>query len=160
MVQSFDLLDLTIELTAPTKDISADVIASITVHCEALGLNHLAGLLTDPLTPQERADLRWYLEDYILWPYEEFSKRSKRIEALLPVIGQRLYQAAFGGAQDLVQSWQMHPASQHQISIVSTVPAALSLPWELLHNGQNFLVLMAPRPIAQPVEKGSGRTHQ
>jgi tetratricopeptide (TPR) repeat protein len=147
MIQKFDLLDLTIELTAPPQDSPAEAIASIMVRCEALGLNHIAGLLADPLTEAEHADLRWYLEEYPLWPFSEFAERGKRIEAQLATFGQRLYQAAFGSILDLVQSWQLQPARQRQISIVSTVPAALSLPWELLHDERGFLVLRVRQPI-------------
>ena len=148
MIQSVELLDLAIALTPPPEDAPADAIASMTVRCEALGLHHTAGLLTDPLMPQERADLHWYLEEYSQWPFAEFAKRGKRIENQLSEIGKRLYQAAFGDALDLVQSWQLQPAYQKQISIVSAIPAALSLPWELLHDERGYLVLRTRQPVA------------
>ncbi len=122
MIHSFDLLDLTIALTPPPENAPEDAIASMTLRCEALGLNYAAGILNDPLTLQERADLRWYLEEYPLWPYAEFAERGKRIEMLLPEIGKRLYQAAFGASMRLVQPWRLQPAKQRQISILSTQP--------------------------------------
>jgi len=148
MIESFDLLDLSITLTPTPAEAPANVLASMMLRCEALGLYYEAGLLTDPLTPQEHADLRWYLEEYLQWPYAEFASRGKRIEARLADMGKRLYQTVFGGALDLVQSWQLQPAQRRQISIVSTVPAALSLPWELLHDERGYLVLRTQHPVS------------
>src|SRR2546430_11267987 len=100
------------------------IIASVALSFS--GLQHMGVLLTDPLTPQERADLRWYLEEYSQWPYAEFAVRGKRIEAQLSEIGKRLYQTAFGTVMGQVQPWRLLPTKHRQISIVSTVPPALS----------------------------------
>ena len=70
-----------------------EVLATITLGCDKLGLSHTGDLLTDLLKPQERDELRWYLEEYWQWPFEGFAQRGKRVEALLPQIGERLYQA-------------------------------------------------------------------
>jgi WD40 repeat protein/tetratricopeptide (TPR) repeat protein len=71
---------------------------------------------------------------YVSWPYS----------------GQRLYHSLFGsvGAQDLVQVWQKQAAVRHQISLVSDLPAVLSLPWELLCDEHGFLVLRQPDPVS------------
>jgi hypothetical protein len=58
VIQSFDLLDLTIALTPASENAPADAIASMIVCCEALGLKSVAGLLTNLLTLQEHTDLR------------------------------------------------------------------------------------------------------
>src|SRR5947209_19937991 len=136
-------LDLCVTLTVPSYEAPPGVIASITLRCEELGLSHRGGLLTDPLTPRERRDLRWYLEEYWMWPYEGFAQRGKEVEALLAEVGKRLYRTVFGSPQamSIVQAWSSRVSQQRQISIVSEVPAALSLPWELLHDGQGFLAL-------------------
>src|SRR5436190_17040106 len=97
MSQSPDLLDLSITLDPSPAGSPPEVLATIALHCgAALGLSHRGNLLTDPLTPQERDELRWYLEEYWQWPFEGFAQRGKRVEALLPQIGERLYQAVFG----------------------------------------------------------------
>ena len=95
MSQSLDLLDLSITLSSPPQEAPSEAIASISLRCDVLGLLHEGDLLTDPLTPQERKELRWYLEEYPLWPYYEFAERGKQIEALLPEIGKRLYKKVF-----------------------------------------------------------------
>ncbi len=150
MSQSLDLLDLSITLTNPPQDAPTEAIASITLRSDPQGLTHIGDLLTDPLTQQERNELRWYLEEYPMWPYYEFAERAKQIEALLSVIGKRLYQAVFGGfgAMGILQAWRLQPAAQRQISIVSDIPRALSLPWELLHDEQGFLALRTRHPVA------------
>ena len=56
------LLDLAITLTPPPAGSPPEVVASITLRCDILGLSHTGDLLTDPLTQQERGDLHWYLE--------------------------------------------------------------------------------------------------
>jgi len=152
--QTPELLDLSITLTPPPKKrrkaaASAEVIASITVRCDALGLTQTGDLLSDPLTKQDREELRWYLEEYWQWPYEQFLTHGKRVEALLAQLGKRLYESVFKStrARDILQAWRLHPDVMRQISIVSDIPGALSLPWELLHDEQGFLVLRTKQPV-------------
>jgi hypothetical protein len=109
--------------------------------------------LIDPLTPQERENLRWYLEEYPEWPYEQFLERGKKVEVCLVELEKRLYQAVCGSseAMGVVQPWRLQPlqpGTQRQISIVSELPRALSLPWELLHDEQGFLVLRTRNPVS------------
>lgn len=144
------LLDLRITLTSPPADSSPDMLATIDLRCDALGLSHSGDLLADPLTEQERADLRWYLEEYWQWPYEQFLARAHRVEDLLDDLGARLYRAVFGSieARDVLQAWRHAEAERWQISIISNLPAPLSLPWELLHDAQGFLALRTHAPVS------------
>ncbi|MGZ6366510.1 MAG: CHAT domain-containing protein, partial [Ktedonobacteraceae bacterium] len=144
------LLDLAITLTPPGKGKKqSQAIASIALNCAELGLNHAGDLLHDPLTQQERNDLRWYLEEYWQWPYEGFAQRAKGIEDLLPKLGKRLYESVFGSRQAdrIVQKW-LDTEGDHQISIISELPHALSLPWELLHSEQGYLVMRTQEPVS------------
>jgi hypothetical protein len=61
---------------------------------------------TAPLGPIELDDLRWYLEQYQIWPAGEFKKRAEFIAAKLPQWGQALYHAALNDelARQLAQS--------------------------------------------------------
>src|SRR5713226_7768389 len=99
---------------------------------------------------RERKELRWYLEEYPLWPYYEFAERGKQIEALLPKIGKQLYKKVFeqAGATTIVQAWRLQPEEHRQVSIVSDIPRVLSLPWELLHDEQGFLALRTQHPVS------------
>ncbi len=79
--------------------------------------------------------------------------RGKKIEALLPELGKRLYHTVFGsaGAVSVLQAWRLQPLPpgvQRQVSIASEIPRALSLPWELLHDEQGFLVLRTRNPVS------------
>lgn len=143
------VLDLSIILIPPPVDSPAEVLAAIILRCDQLGLSHMGDLLNDPLQPEEREDLRWYLEEYWKWPYLEFAARGRQVESLLKDVGKRLYRTVFSSseAQALAQRWQEQSGVQNQISIVSDLPRILSLPWELLHDGQGFLVLGLDHPI-------------
>ncbi len=147
------LLDLCIKLNSPPAGASPEIIASIELRCDQLGLQHEDDLLADPLTTKEREQIRWYLEEYVDWPYEQFLERGKKIEAMLPELGKRLYQTVFGstGAVKVLEHWRLRPLQpgvQRQVSIASEMPRALSLPWELLHDEQGFLVLRTRNPVS------------
>ena len=145
-----ELLNLSITLQSPADQSAADAIACIRLNCDALGLIHEGDVLLDPLTDSERSNLLWYLEEYWKWPYDMFAARAERIvRELMPNVGRRLYQSIFGsaGAANVVQAWRLQSGVQHQISILSGIPKALSLPWELLHDEQGFLALRT-RPVS------------
>src|SRR6266699_4723968 len=144
------LLDLAITLTPPLNDAQPDVIAGISLNsAQPLGLNHSGDPLHDPLTQQERDDLRWYLEQYWKWPYEGFAQRARGVEALLPKLGKRLYESVFGSRQAdrIVQKW-LSTEGEHQISGMSEIPQVLSLPWELLHSEQGYMVMGTQEPVS------------
>ncbi len=146
------LLDLAITLTPPGKGKKqSKAIANFTMNFDAQGMHHSGTLLHELLTEQERNDLRWYLEEYGLWPFYEFAERGKRIEALLVEVGKRLYREVFGNstAAGIVQAWRLYPEKDvtRQISIISDLPRVLSMPWELLHDEQGFLCLRTRNPI-------------
>jgi hypothetical protein len=136
-------LSLSVRLTQPPSGSSPDVLATISLSSESQGSTHTGDVLIAPLTEEEEKNIRWYLEEYWLWPYEQFRERAEAVEELLPRLGKKMYDALFGsvGAQQVLQAWRLQPASQRQISIVSDIPRVLSLPWELLHDEQGFLAL-------------------
>src|SRR5258708_9608299 len=145
-----ETLNLNIVLTPPPADAPPEMLASVSLQLDIFGLSHAGDLLKDPLEKGEEERLRWYLEEYWKWPYEQFRERGEEVEELLPELGRRLYQAVFGspGAQQVVQAWRLQPATQRQISIVCDMPRVLSLPWELLHDEQGFLALRSQHPVS------------
>ncbi len=115
---------------------------------------------TAPLGVIETEDLRWYLEEYFVWPIGVFKERAGRIEAQLPQWGQDLYRAAFAPqvCHEAVNAWQqagLNGERRFSVSVDSELPDGageaeqsvareaatelLSLPWELLHDGRGFL---------------------
>ena len=142
-------LDLAVTLDPPVGA-PAGALAAISLRCEMLGLAYQGDLLADPFTREEREDLCWYLEESWKWPYAEFRTRAKGIERRLPELGRRLHGALFGsvGATKVATAWDLDPrAEARQLSLLSAIPAALSLPWELLHDEQGFLTLRAHKPV-------------
>ncbi len=117
-------------------------------------------IFTAPLGVIEAEDLRWYLEEYYVWPIGVFKERAERIEAKLPEWGRNLYQAALASqvAQAALTAWQQaridgdrrfsilldselpEGASEEEKAIAREAATdLLSLPWELLHDGEGFL---------------------
>jgi tetratricopeptide (TPR) repeat protein len=112
-----------------------------------------------PLGPIEADELRWYLEQYYLWPIGVFRARAARIEAQLPAWGQALYQAALAKpvAQAALNGWQAAGSAERRFSVLvdpdlpegattaqqATASEAagglLTLPWELLHDRRRYL---------------------
>jgi tetratricopeptide (TPR) repeat protein len=117
-------------------------------------------LFTAPLGVIEAEDLRWYLEEYYVWPIGVFKERAERIETQLPRWGQDLYEAALATriAQEALTVWQQAGAGgerrfsvfvdselpdgvseEEQLIAREAATELLSLPWELLHDGRGFL---------------------
>lgn len=116
-------------------------------------------VFTAPLGVIEAEELRWYLEEYFVWPAGIFRERAERVEAKLPVWGQALYQAALSSAaaQEALSAWQTGGVAERRFSVFvdeelpegsgegeqkSAAEAAaelLGLPWELLHDGRGLL---------------------
>ena len=112
-------------------------------------------LFTAPIGIIELDELRWYLEQYQIWPAGEFKKRAERIASNLPQWGQALYTAALNheSARQLAQSWR-HAEGERRFSVLiddealdensraQTLQAAnalWALPWELLHDGSGYI---------------------
>jgi tetratricopeptide (TPR) repeat protein len=86
-----------------------------------------------PLTPEEREDLRWYLEDYLEAPYAVYEDRGSTIAQQIPLWGRRLFDAVFGVGEPGRDAYvQARAAGDCELWIASNSPAFLGLPWELL----------------------------
>ena len=159
------MLDLTITLTPPPSDASTGILAFLTLRCDTLGPIQCAGIFPDLLTQKERDLLTWYLEQFWKWPYEVFAERGEVVERLLPEIGRRLYHTLteIPGSLRILEPWRLHPDTDRQISIITEIPAALSIPWELLHDEQGFLSLRTRRPVSiirrLPTQFATFQTH-
>jgi hypothetical protein len=53
---------------------------------------------SSPLGEDEREDLRWYLEDYLIAPYAVYEERGHKVEERLPEWGTSLFDSVFGAA--------------------------------------------------------------
>ena len=159
------IADLVLELEDPTfrrsrgtRKLSAT--ATLTYQPPVFGAREVKSrrfTLTAPLGPIEADDLRWYLEQYHLWPVGVFQERAARIENSLADWGRALYDAALSHAdvQKALRPWldcehrrfsiEIDPdpptgaGNQEQASCREAATALMALPWELLHDGRTFL---------------------
>lgn len=88
-----------------------------------------------PFDSKVLADLRWYLEEYLRFPYGLEPENAKKIEQQLQAWGQQLFDLVFrrsDKAREFFQEATRAGLDKCEISIVSDNPAVLNLPWELL----------------------------
>jgi tetratricopeptide (TPR) repeat protein len=122
--------------------------------------------VTAPLGPIELDEIRWYLEEYSRWPTGVFRQRAERIRQSLAAWGEALFNAALGAnaARDALTAWQGGKAAARRFSLwvdrdlpegatqdesdaaQRAATELLALPWELIHDGQGFL-LGGGRPV-------------
>jgi tetratricopeptide (TPR) repeat protein len=88
------------------------------------------------VTPQDREDLRWYLEDYLLHDADPAPKIAARIERRIAEMGAGLFKALFQANEDARDLWATLRESLNdtRIEIITEVQEATALPWELLRD--------------------------
>lgn len=90
-----------------------------------------------PFDQQALALLRWYLEEYLRFPYGLEPEKAKRVEQQFQVWGQQLFELVFRGsekAREFFQEATREGLDQCELEIASDNPAVLNLPWELLYS--------------------------
>jgi len=88
-----------------------------------------------PFDSKVLADLRWYLEEYLRFPYGLQPENAKKVEQQLQAWGQQLFDLVFRSsdkAREFFQEATRDGLDRCEISIVADNPAVLNLPWELL----------------------------
>jgi len=91
---------------------------------------------TCPMNDRILTDLRWYLEDYLDYPYGPFKRRGERIEAKLDEWGEALFRAIFSQAEARVLYDRLVESAgpERLLTIMSPDPRVLRLPWELMRD--------------------------
>ncbi|MCP4105318.1 MAG: CHAT domain-containing protein, partial [Desulfobacteraceae bacterium] len=112
-----------------------------------------------PLGPIEMEDLKWYLERYYIWPAGIFKDKAGKIEKKLPDWGKEIYKNAMPESPclDVLKAWDsvladsrrcftvyadselLDASKEEQNQAKEAATLLLSLPWELLHDGEAFL---------------------
>ncbi|MDA1127849.1 MAG: tetratricopeptide repeat protein [Chloroflexi bacterium] len=91
-----------------------------------------------PLTHQELAEVHWYFTEYPENTFGEAKTRAETVEAGFKDLGQLLYQAVFQSSDEAKSLLAKATGSDAaELSVVSTRPEFLSLPWELLNHGDD-----------------------
>ena len=91
------------------------------------------------LTDQEQEDLRWYLEDYLIYPESSEDVQVAQIEDMMRTRGEELYQKVLAGNLDTQQIWfAIRPQLANlRIEISTGIAEAASIPWELMRDPQS-----------------------
>jgi tetratricopeptide (TPR) repeat protein len=116
--------------------------------------------LIAPLGPIEAGEMKWYLEQYAIWPSHYFRDRARKVEENLAKWGKLLHEAAMPVAyrEEVMKAWEktgdqadrrfsVHvdvalEAGAPESDVKAAQEAAtllLGLPWELLHDGKRYL---------------------
>jgi len=102
----------------------------------------------DPRGPRERGELRWYLEEYLRFPYGAERERAARVEQEMQQWGESLFAQLFTKAafdpdpRALYQEAVREGLDQCELCISSEDPEFLNIPWELIRDptpGRGYL---------------------
>lgn len=112
-----------------------------------------------PFRPLDADELRWYLEKFAIWPAGIYEDRAALVEAQLPKWGQALHQAiANETTRKALTAWEQAAgkaerrfsimvdddpiagaSATEQQAAAEAANALLTLPWELLRDGDTYL---------------------
>lgn len=95
----------------------------------------------NPLTDKDLSELRWYLESYWQWPSDIDDDRAREVEGNLPRWGKALMDAIIQKSADAMRLFGRFSEAdgEHMLTIDTTEPRILRLPWELLRDEGGYL---------------------
>lgn len=109
---------------------------------------HFAGQDTEsfefrpPMEDKALGEIRWYLERYWQWPTDIDKDRARKVEGALPQWGKSLFEAVFDKDAKAMRLFAdfLHARDDHNtLTIDTTEPRILRLPWELLRDEGGYL---------------------
>lgn len=98
-----------------------------------------------PFEPKVLADLRWYLEQYLSFPYGLNPDKAIAIEQKFQVWGQTLFELIFQSTEEGREFFQEATRSgldTCELGISSDNPQVLNLPWELLYSPKDLFLAL------------------
>ena len=105
----------------------------------------------NPLTAQEREDLRWYLEGYLQFPYGAERWKAEQVEKKMEEWGKSIFKRIFPKCdfdpdpRSLYQEAVRIGLEDCEICITSEDASFLNIPWELVYDptpGRGYLALL------------------
>lgn len=95
----------------------------------------------NPLTDKNLSELRWYLESYWQWPSDIDDDRAREVEGNLPKWGKALMDGIIQKSADVMRLFGRFSEAdgEHTLTIDTTEPRILRLPWELLRDEGGYL---------------------
>jgi tetratricopeptide (TPR) repeat protein len=141
--------ELIVDFAPVAPDAPADAPIAFSVRNEATGDGWNGGSFRSPLDAVALADLRWYLEEYVQWPFGPWRDRAHVIEARLEQHGRALFAAIFDDREParIYERFLDTEAATRTLTLISTAPHVLRLPWELLAESSGPLFTKRP-PIS------------
>lgn len=141
--------ELIIDFGPIAPDAPEETPVSFSVRNPATGDAWSGGQFRSPLDARARADIHWYLEEYIQWPFGPFRDRAHAIEAQLEAHGRALFAALFDDREParIYQRFLDTPATVRTLTLIADAPRVLRLPWELLAESSGPLFTKRP-PIS------------
>jgi hypothetical protein len=121
------------------KDAEFDAPIPVTVH---FGESETEAIqFVNPLTDKDLSELRWYLESYWSWPSDIDDDRAREVEGNLPKWGQALLDGIIGKSKEAARLFERFSEvdGERMLTIDTTEPRILRLPWELLRDEGGYL---------------------
>jgi len=128
------------------KDADFDVPVPMTVHYDDSDTESFE--FANPLTDKALTELRWYIERYYYWPQGPDYIRAAELEKGLREMGSALFDAVFKKSPDalrLFERMMAHRDDGATLTIDSTEPRILRLPWELIADEGGYLFSKKPQ---------------
>ena len=89
-----------------------------------------------PLDQSLYQEMTWYFQDYLEDPFGKSGGRAQELETSLRNLGRLLFETVFRGNQEAAGYYSAAVAeglASYELTIISTDPQFLALPWELLN---------------------------
>jgi hypothetical protein len=85
-------------------------------------------------TPQDREDVRWYLEDYLEYPLDPSPVIAARVERRLRELGEELFGKLFPDGSEARSLWEQVSGrlGEARVEVATDLTGATAIPWELL----------------------------
>jgi tetratricopeptide (TPR) repeat protein len=102
----------------------------------------------DPLSAEDRRELRWYLEEYLQFPYGAEESHARRVEEKMAEWGEALFSQVFPKAEadpdprGFYQEAVRSGLEQCELCVSSETTEFLNIPWELIRDptpGRGYL---------------------
>jgi tetratricopeptide (TPR) repeat protein len=95
----------------------------------------------NPITDKNLSELRWYLESYWQWPSDIDDDRAREVEGNLPKWGKALMDGIIQKSADAMRLFGRFSEAdgEKMLTIDTTEPRILRLPWELLRDEGGYL---------------------
>ncbi|MBK9603815.1 MAG: CHAT domain-containing protein [Anaerolineales bacterium] len=115
------------------------------------------------MTDSDRADLRWYLEDYLQYPLDPAPQIAARIEGRIRDLGIELFKKIFQANDETRDLWATlrDKLADTRVEVATDVKGATALPWELLRDPKTDEALaLRAKTFVRSFNKPAQRVHK